>query len=470
MTKRENIIKAIDSPHRSIPVYGSFDVLIAGGGPAGFASAVGAARTGAKTVLVEAGPAILANITQGPLEAIMTFHDSKSQVVKGAAQEFIDHCSLLGGSKGHITDTTGYSSTITPFSPEIAKLVALKMLEEAGVTLYLQTAVEDCILEDNKISHVIARSRTERFALIAKTCVDCTGDGDLAYLAGCSFEKGDENGNLQPMTSLFRLGGVDYKGLIDYIRENKKDFKFFEEGIFEKWLSKGVTNEQRPLHLWGFGSVLKKGYNEGQLSLKRNEMHIITGFNDDEVIINFTRYNGDGTSVTERTRAQAETVKQAYELYTLLRKAVAPFKNSWLLSIGTIGIREGRRIKGRNYLTEEAVLEGRVFADSVAKGAFPIDIHKPGGDSMESIILKQSYTIPMGCLMAYDISNLFVGGRCISCSHKAQGSVRITATAMATGQASGIMAAWAAKEDKLNCELEYESIKEELGRQGIIPA
>jgi len=469
MTNR-NKAETVDLLHKNIPVYGEFDVLVVGGGPAGFAAAIGAARAGAKTVLIEAGPAVLANVTQGPLEAIMTFHDSTSQVIKGVAQEFIDRCTLLGGSTGHITDTTGYSSTITPFSPEIAKLAAYEMIEEAGVSLYLQTSAEDCLREEGAISLVMAKSRTERFALIAKNYVDCTGDGDLAYLAGCSFEKGDENGKLQPMTSLMRLGGVDYKGLINYVCENKKDFKFFDERIFEEWLIEGRTNEQRPLHLWGFGSVLKKGHDEGCLSLKRNEMHIITGFNDNEAIINFTRYDGDGTSVIDRTQAQVATVKQAYELYVWLRKTVAPFKDSWLVSIGTVGIREGRRIKGKYHLTKDDIIAGRTFADSVAKGAFPIDIHKPGSDSMESIVIRQSYSIPMGCLISNDIRNLYMGGRCISCSHEAQASVRITATAMATGQASGIMAALASKYNSPNYNLEYTTVKEELEKQGILPA
>ena len=468
--KINNGEKHVHITENAIPVRLSCDVAVAGGGPAGFTAALAAARTGADTVLVEAMPAILGNITGGPLEAIMTFHDGSSQVIGGIAEEFIEQCAKMGGSPGHVPDTVGYCKTITPFSPTIAKIAAFEMLQEAGVTILLQTCVGDCILENRKIRCIIAQSRNSRFAIEAKTFVDCTGDGDLSFTAGCNFEKGDENKCLQPMTSLMHLGEVDYGKLISYVIENKNDFKFYGDEAFDECISSYRAGKRKPLHLWGFGPILDRGFREGRLSLKRDEMHMMTGFYNSEVIVNFTRFDGDGTDPFDRTKAQIATILQANELYLWLREVIPAFERSHILSVGTVGIREGRRIKGRYCLTQEDLVNGRQFDTAVAKGAFPIDLHKPGGASMEYIRLNRSYSIPMESLMSADVGNLFMGGRCISCTHKAQASVRITATSMATGQSAGVMAAVSALNGSVMNDLNYREIRKILLNQNMILA
>ncbi len=462
--------KIIKLPQKEVPLLGGFDVAVAGGGPAGFAAAIAASRSGASTVLLEAMPTVLANITSGPLEAIMTFHDAESAVVKGIAQELIDLCVSMGGSSGHVPDTVGYCKTITPFSPEIAKVAAFEMLRNAGITLLLQTPVSDTVIEGKSLRYVIAQSRSSRLAIEAKAFIDCTGDGDLAFAAGCEFEKGDEDGRLQPMTSLVHMGGVDYGKLLDYVVKNKSDFRLYEEQSFDDCVRSAGKGVYKPLHLWGFQDMLERGFREGRLSLRRNEMHLMTGFYGSEAILNFTRCDGDGTNAVERTQAQMSTVKQAYEIYIWLKETIPAFADSYFVSIGTVGIREGRRIKGRYCLTEKDVIEGKLFPDTIAKGAFPIDIHKPGGTSLECIRLNQSYTIPMSSLISSEVDNLLMGGRCICCTHKAQASVRITATSMATGQAAGVIAAMKALSGKPLAELNYGEVRKNLMNQNMILA
>lgn len=445
-----------------------YDVIVAGAGPAGFCSALAAARAGASVLLIESSDSILGNITAGPLEAIMTFHDEKRQIIKGIPQEFIERCAEENGSPGHVPDTTGYAKTITPFSPETAKYVGMKMLKEAGITLLLQTIIRNCTIEDSKIKNIGVISKTESMYFEAGTVVDCTGDGDLAVLGGCDFELGTAEGRVQPMTSLVQIGGVNDKEFVQWVLEHQEEFHFFSLDRISEFREAVKEDRHQTLHLWGFYSLLKSGFETGALSLERKEMHAITGYHPGEVILNYTRVQGDPLSMLDRSYAQMETVIQGFELWKWMKKEIPAFKDSWIVKTGRIGIREGRRIIGDSYITKEDLEQGKLVIHPVAMGAFPMDIHSPEGSSMEYYSVNQCYQIPMGSLIAKDLDNLLMGGRCISCSHEAQASLRITATAMATGQAAGVWAAFAEREKRSCRSVTYEELRQELLNQDMI--
>ena len=445
-----------------------YDIIVSGAGPAGFCAAVSAARMGMKVLLIEESDSILGNITAGPLEAIMTFHDGKSQVVKGIAQEFVENCISDGGCAGHVKDTAGYAETITPFAPEICKYAGYKMLREAGVKLLMQTQILECSLEDRRIVSVkvFSKSKYQRYG--AAGFVDCTGDGDLAALAGCTYEFGDSEGRAQPLTSMLQLGGVDTGRLEKMVRMHPEEFCFFSKTPFMDMLDMAKEKERQNLHLWGFRSLLKEGYESGALSLKRTEMHAMTGFYPGEMILNFTRVEANPLDMEERSAAQAEAVIQAYEVWKWLKESQEAFRDSWIIKTGRIGIREGRRITGYHRITKEELEAGGRDLHPAAMGAFPMDLHSPGGSSMEVDPVSHGYRIPMESLISRDLDNLLMAGRCICCTHEAQGSLRITATAMATGQAAGICAALAVKSHKNCIEVDYEEVKKELLRQGMV--
>lgn len=445
-----------------------YDIIIAGAGPAGFSAAIGAARRDKKVLLIEQTDSILGNMTAGPLEAVMTFHDEERQVIGGVAQEFVDRCIELGGSPGHVEDTTGYAVSITPFAPEISRIVGFMMLQEVGVDLILQASVISCERKDRCLKKVEVQSKNETKAFEADQFVDCTGDGDLAVVAGCTFEMGDVDRNSQPMTSLLELGGVDHIQLARWAAAHPEEFHFFADSSFEHMKKCAERGEKQIVHLWGFYSLLQEGHDTGALSLDRKEMHVITGFYPGEVILNYTRADGDPTSMVERSKAQITTVRQAYELWKWLSEKAEPFRNSYIMKIGRIGIRESRRVAGRHCITKEELEKGQKVVHSVAMGAFPMDIHCPNGNTMEFYRVNRGYQIPVESLIAKEVDNLYLGGRCISCTHEAQGSLRITATAMATGQAAGICAAIAAEKDTTCMSIDYGEIRDEMERQNVI--
>lgn len=445
-----------------------FDVIVAGAGPAGFCAAIAAARMKSRVLLAENSDSILGNLTSGPLEAIMTFHDEKRQVVKGIAEEFVSRCRREQGSLGHIEDTTGYAKTITPFSPEICKCVGFEMLSEAGVEILLQVYLKNCTVEEGHIKNLEIGDRNESRIYEAAVFIDCTGDGDLAAMAGAGFHMGDAKGAVQPMTSLVQLGGVDTALLAEEAVGHPEEFSFFSETAYENMKKRTAENESQTLHLWGFGSLLEEGYKTGALSLKRQEMHVITGYQPGEVILNFTRADGNPLHMADRSRAQLKTVIQGFELWKWLKKRHPAFKESYLVKTGRIGIREGRRVDGHHCITRAELEEGGVKEHSVAMGAFPMDIHSPGGESMEYYTVNRGYQIPLESLAARDLDNLLAAGRCICCTHEAQGSLRITATAMATGHGAGVCAALASRDKRACISVNYEELKKNLLAQDAV--
>lgn len=445
-----------------------YDIIVAGAGPAGFAAAVAAAKMGKKVLLIEQSDSILGNLTSGPLEAIMTFHDEERQVIKGVAEEFVQRLTALGVSPGHVQDTTGYAVSITPFAPELSGIAGFMMLEEAGVDLLLQASLTGCRTEGARLKRIEVMSKNEKKSFEADQFVDCTGDGDLAAMAGCGYETGNKDKKTQPMTCLMQLGGVDHDRLARWAVSHEEEFHFFSEEALSALKRRAGGDGRQAVHLWGFGSLLETGYASGALSLERKEMHLITGYYPGEAIVNYSRVNGDPTSMEERTKAQMTASIQCFELWKWLSENAEPFRDSYIMKIGRIGIREARRINGRHCITKEELEKGERAEHPAGMGAFPMDIHSPAGGTMEYYRVNRAYQIPVESLIAKDIENLYLGGRCICCTHEAQGSLRITATAMATGQAAGICAGWAAGKKNAHPEERYSEIRAELERQNVI--
>lgn len=407
------------------------EVIVAGGGTAGIAAAVAAARNGVDTILIERYGFLGGTMTAGLVNPFMTFHAGGEQIIKGVFQEIIDR----------LKDLDGYDEETKAFDTEAMKLVADRMVKEAGVKLLLHTYITDVLVtREGAVRGVEVRNKSGRQVLLGKVTVDATGDGDVAVMAGAPYEKGRrEDGLTQPMTLNFRLGGVDVERMPPREEINR---------LFEEAKAKGEISIPRENVLF-FPTT------------RRGEIH----FNTTRVV------KADGTKAEDLTYAEIEGRRQMAELIEFLRRRVPGFENAYLLMSGVqIGVRETRRIIGEYILTGDDIVEARKFEDAIARGSYPIDIHSPTGEGtvIKRLPLGESYDVPYRCLVPKKVDNLLVAGRCISSTHEAQAAIRVIPIVVAIGQAAGTTAALSVKHNVPPRELDVRLLQKTLRKQGAV--
>jgi hypothetical protein len=448
---------------RELPIAHRADVVVVGGGVAGVSAAIASARAGADTLLVERYGALGGNLTIGLLEASMSFHDRQGrQIIAGIPDEIIDRLKAAGGTVGHVVDDVGYAGTVTPYDPEELKMVCLEMTQEAGVRLLLHTWVVRAIRDGTRLRGIVIENKSGRQVIEAKTFVDCSGDADVAALAGAEFAKGrDGDGLTQPMSILFKLGNIDVTSVLDYVEGNPGEFKTWDRSLDR-------LRSSRSIHLWGFGRILEDGYASGALPFQRSEMHVQIDPERSEAIINATRFAGDGTRTDELTRAEVALRRQVNALVAHLRASCPGFEKTYLMTTAMgVQVRETRRIIGIYTLTKEDVVSGTRFPDAVVVSGFPADLHSPDGKGMETHI-TQTHQIPYRCLVPKEVDGLLVAGRCVSAVREALAAIRQTAPAMAMGQAAGTAAALSVLTQSIPRRLSVELLRSELRKAKAI--
>lgn len=449
-------------PAREIPLIENYDVIVAGGGTAGIVAAVAAARNQARVLLLERGGFLGGNIATSLLEHSAGWFDANGkQIVAGLPEELVQTLVSAGASPGHVRDDTGYTRYRVPVNHEEFKSVVTAWIAAAGVDFLLFSPIVHALRQNGAVEGVIVENKTGRTAYTAKTIVDCTGDADVAAHADCEFlsAPGDQT---QPVSLLFKLGGIDYAKLLDYVEAHGHEFKM------------GVTVAQlrnEPfVNLWGFGPLLRKAHQDGVMSLERNELHFAGTTAAREAVINLTRHAADGTRAEDMAAAELRLRRQIIEGLQFFRRYVPGCEDVFLSATASnIGVRETRRIAGVYELTDQDVRVGRDFEDAVALGGFPIDSHDAKGPSMDGTEhVRSAYGIPYRSLLPRGVDRLLVAGRCISASRKALASARITGTCMAMGQAAGTAAALAALSNCGPQNLDVSRLRATLARQGAI--
>jgi hypothetical protein len=413
-----------------------FDVVVAGGGSAGVAAAVTAAEEGASTLLVEASGSVGGTLAWQLLEHSAGFHDtSGTQVVAGFGQRLVDRLTEAGASPGHVRDDVGYTATRTPVDHAGLALVQSMMLAEAGVTVWLHASVAEATVDDTgTVTALAVETASGRREVRAHTVVDATGDAIVAQRAGVRMQ-GDVAAR-QPVSLLFKLGGVEFTPLLDYLHAHP------EERRPGSVLGDAASDH---LNLWGLGGLLAEGHARGVLSLLRTEMHVAGWPGRGAAVVNVTRTNMDDEGCLGA--AHAVLSRQVLEFVAWFRASVPGFGRCHLVAVADrVGVRESRRVLGRHTVTRDDVFGGRRFPDVIGRGAFPIDIHAPDRPGLSHTDpVGSGYDVPYGCLVAARRRNLLVAGRCLSSTHEANGSLRITATCFMTGEAAGAAAALAAR-------------------------
>ncbi|WP_119460037.1 FAD-dependent oxidoreductase [Rhodospirillaceae bacterium SYSU D60014] len=455
---------AITLPPRTATYGGRADVLVVGGGPAGMGAALGAAWAGAKVVLVERFGFLGGNPTAALVMPLMSFHTQRGApndadstrlfptdhgpgepIVAGALAVFLERLIAAGGAVSPSSET-GYT---VPADPEIYKLVALELLDETGVELLFHAFVSGIVGKSGRPEGLVFETKSGPVVIEAGAIVDGTGDGDAAVRAGARFDIGRDGDNrVQPMTLMFRMAGFDQKAFSAYVHENPSQWR----GVHGLW------------------DLVTEATLAGELDLQREDILFFATPHEGELSVNSTRMTGvSGTSVWDLTEAEIEGRRQMGQIAAFLRRHVPGFKTAYIVQSGvSVGVRETRRIIGDYRLTAEDVLEARKFDDAIARGSYPVDIHSPTG---KGTVLKRLppgdyYEIPLRCLLPWGVDRLIVAGRCISGTHEAHSSYRVTPTAMATGQAAGVCGALAAKRGRLPREIPAAEVQRVLREQG----
>lgn len=388
------------------------DVFIAGGGPAGIAAALSAARAGANTILCERygilGGGLVASFVR-PLLGSVKNTNIGNEIEKRLEQ---------------------YSDIASPF--ERTKIVLTEMLQEAGVRVFLQTQITNAVTKAGRIVFAEAVSQAKTYRFSAKTYIDASGDGNLASLAGCEIEIGRDGDRLvQPASIMFTIDGIEPDdGLCCFHEEDYRQ------------LSNGTE----------YLSLCHEACRTGELPPSVNIVRLYDIGCPGERMVNATQYNHlDPLDPEEIFRAENNLRQQILMIVRFLRKHIPGFSNVRVTgSASTLGVRESRRVLGDYVLTGEDLIAGRKFPDAIVHDAnFCIDIHNPDGAGQAETDgrphLAQNYDIPYRSLTPRGLSNLLTCGRCISGSHRAHASYRVMRICMATGNAAGL-AAYAACE------------------------
>lgn len=376
------------------PVVGSFDVVVAGAGPAGCAAAVSAARAGLSVALLERAVGVGGMFTEG---LVTPLFDAENKT--GFAAEVRDDM-RAEGNFGGMWDIC--------FQPEGVALLMERKLSEAGVRFFGSTYAARALVENGSIRGVIAENKKGRGAYLAKIVIDCTGDGDVCASAGVPFDYGDGAGNCQSCTLMFSVTGTE--------------FKQSSPGELAELLN-AAAKEHGVDYVCPF-----------------NNPYMIDLPGTDLRIVQLTHMKSEGLDPEKTAEAMAEGRRQVFDTLRVMR-LIPVFRNIRLAQTASmLGVRESRRIRGKYTLTAEDAATGAVFEDGVTKAAFGIDIH-PSAGGVQIVRQVVPYEIPLRSMLASGFDNLMMAGRCISGEHEVMASYRVTGDCLAMGDAAGVAAA-----------------------------
>ncbi len=422
---------------KDLPLVAESDVLVIGGGPGGLGAAVAAARTGASVTLIERYGYLGGMAASGEVNPFMPNHAKGEGLDRPVYVEWVRAMGPYLPSDLRDAYLAASSAPAPTISKDIAMLAAEDLCLAAGVKLLFHHTLADVIVKKGRIAAVVLLSKSGFVAAKAKTWVDCTGDGDLAALAGCPFEKGGPSGWSQPMTLCFKLSGVDKARCPDGAKRQ------------ELYLAAKAA---------------------GKVRCPRENVLIFNYFDADVVHFNTTRViQKDATDGVQLSEAELEARRQLRELLAWLRESVPGYEKARIHSIAHhIGVRESRRILGRAYITRADFVACTKFRDAIARVSYPIDIHSPTGEGTEHLNVPEGefYEIPYGCIVPRDCDNLTVGGRPISVDHAIHSSMRVMPPACSVGQAAGVAAALAAQRGVKPADLDGVEVRGRLKEMG----
>ncbi|MGI6203336.1 MAG: FAD-dependent oxidoreductase [Eubacteriales bacterium] len=428
---------------REIPVEIETDVFVAGGGPAGVAAAIAAARCGARVFIAESTANFGGAAVNMLIPCHMTFGDGENFLAAGIGREIYDY--MKERAEG------GYRKYTPPAIPvELYKRCCDELVEASGADFMFHTTVIDAVRDGERIDSVVCAAKGHIFAARAKVYIDCTGDGELSAIAGAECEYGDRDGRVMATTLCSIWADIDWTRVVP--PDSRELERAFADGVF--------SNIDR--HLPGMFR-LSEGEAEGMGVGGLNGGHI---------------YDVDARSARSLTRGIIAARRQLDEYKKYYREYLTGFEKAHpIISAPQLGIRESRRVMGEYVMTLDDFLNRASFEDEIGRYSYPVDIHSPTNDDTgyrkfadehQRYRYKkgESYGIPYRALVVRGLDNLLVAGRCISADRYIQSSIRVIPGCYITGQAAGVGAAVAASSGKPARDADITEIRRTLAKLG----
>ena len=449
-------MKLYHEPAKDIPVWGTYDVIVAGGGTAGLFAALAAARTGARTLVVERLDCLGGLMTAGMMSACCGINDMEKIVVRGIPLEFFQALKERGG----VIDAPMEREAFIFFDAEGAKETASSLIQaEPLLDVLYYTWVSGAIMDGNRIVGLIIENKSGRQAVYATCIVDATGDADVAVLAGAETVTIDKE-RAHPVSLLAKVGGVNKQAVLDYYAAHPQFLGTFTRN----W---PIT----PFHTYRIDRELQGRPLPSHLEYLRDWFILFyETIREGEFILNISGDIGvTGTNAADISRAQDISRRRISECIQVFRMYMPGCEDMYLISTGsTLGIRESRQIVGRYTITKEDLMNRRQFPDAIARACALVGNHTADGKdaAFADITPGSSFYMPYGCMLPKNIEGLLVAGRCISVEHEAMGGTRIMPVCMGLGQAAGTAAALAALDRVLPGDLDVSKVQSRLLQDG----
>lgn len=419
----------ITEPTRNLPVYGEFDVVVVGGGPAGLAASVSAAKHGARTLLVERYGFLGGMGTAGGVTNFAGLYGRKNgemrQVVHGVVDELLARIDALGGLN---QPQDGMQGRIRVRSYDVSayKCAADQLLLAAGVQLLFHAWAAAVVMQGRQISALIVETKSGRQAIRAQRFIDCSGDADVAHFAGVPFELGDGHGSALFPSTMFRIGHVDAPRALAAVGEFK---------AINALMAQSQKNEPGRYKFPREGAILRPQKNPTEWRANVTQIRNASGT------------AMDATDASQLSDGELEGRRQITEYFRFLRNEVPGFEQSAIVDIAPqVGIRETRRIQGLYALSGEDILSSARFDDAIGINAWPMELHADGRidwqfprsiDAAEGRVYND---LPWRMLLPSAVDNLLVAGRCASMTHEGQSAARASGGCFVMGQAAGTAA------------------------------